>query len=310
MQFGEEQANNLGETLRLWSSLTPSPPSFAGLIAPQSEKNPANVVRQLPSNWQAEISIPAISTPLQPVRVLPPSESLPASPRSKASIPPRPVVHPPPEQPAPIPPTLVAPLLQRSNWRALVGIAVVIVVLATLYWMLRPSTTPVIRPESTNSTVNGTVTSTPPMMKPPVIMPSRVTPIPPTSSASPTPPALPASPPPSPETVTVVTPTKVPKSAAQPSAGGVTTGLTKSVPRPANNTGHLIVKLSPPAKARLDGFQDPDDGNQAASIQRFSNLEKRTYRLTVWKEGYRKREENINVNADDIQEIEIMLEAN
>lgn len=73
--------------------------------------------------------------------------------------------------------------------------------------------------------------------------------------------------------------------------------------------GHLVVRISPSGKAQLDGFEAPDGGQRNASVHRFSNLEPRSYSLTVWNEASgRRTKKNVTVTPGETTELTVGLD--
>jgi serine/threonine-protein kinase len=72
--------------------------------------------------------------------------------------------------------------------------------------------------------------------------------------------------------------------------------------------GSLVVRLDPPAKANLDGWQSPDGGQRDSSQHTFSGLEPRTYRLKVWRDGYAAQTRNVSVASSKTTTLEIRLQ--
>ncbi|MFO1432363.1 MAG: PEGA domain-containing protein [Candidatus Competibacteraceae bacterium] len=109
---------------------------------------------------------------------------------------------------------------------------------------------------------------------------------PPKPVAATTPPMIPAEPP---KPVAATTPPMIPAEPPKPVAA------TTPPPPIKPNLGQLILELTPPARASLDGFHHPDDGNNVAATHHFSDLEPRIYQLTVKREGYKSYTETIEI---------------
>ena len=75
------------------------------------------------------------------------------------------------------------------------------------------------------------------------------------------------------------------------------------------NLGQLILELTPPARASLNNFHNPDDGTSVAATHYFSDLEPKTYQLTVKREGYKTYTQIITIGSG-ITKLQINLKEN
>lgn len=71
--------------------------------------------------------------------------------------------------------------------------------------------------------------------------------------------------------------------------------------------GTIVVRLTPPARAVLDSWSEPDAGQGEATEHRFSGLKARTYELRVWRDGYHQDVRNVSVAAGETRRLEIEL---
>lgn len=76
---------------------------------------------------------------------------------------------------------------------------------------------------------------------------------------------------------------------------------------PAANRGNLVVNINRDAMAVLDLWQVPDGGQRPASTHRFTGLEPRTYRLTVFKEGLDTSSLMVSVHAGETTVVDVVL---
>ncbi|MCP4653912.1 MAG: protein kinase [bacterium] len=73
--------------------------------------------------------------------------------------------------------------------------------------------------------------------------------------------------------------------------------------------GTLVLRLEPPAYATLDGHRTPEGGQRLAPVHRFPDLEARTYRLKVWRDGYEETRKQVNISAGNTEELRVELDA-
>lgn len=79
--------------------------------------------------------------------------------------------------------------------------------------------------------------------------------------------------------------------------------------RPPSSVGTLVVRVSPPAYAALDGgFIGASARPKMLSKHLFSQLEPRTYRLKVWRKGYHEDRRQVSVQRGERTEVTVILE--
>lgn len=79
--------------------------------------------------------------------------------------------------------------------------------------------------------------------------------------------------------------------------------------RPQAAAGSIAVRIEPPARASLDGWQEPDGGQRESNSHRFSGLKVRSYELRVWREGYREQTRRVVVRAGESTALDVRLDA-
>lgn len=98
-----------------------------------------------------------------------------------------------------------------------------------------------------------------------------------------------------------------PRASGSPSGSSDAKASRPERPSDSPETGRLIVRTSPPAKASLGSWQAPDGGTGKGSVHVWSGLEAGTYQLQVFLEGFETHIEPLTVQAGRNTEVQVTL---